>query len=98
MLAIEPTHERALSNLEHYKQILREELQKLKGDTDKEIDEDSRRAFEFHNERPASSLGIERDSYEYLCRENVLLKTKRLIILFIQINLFVVSILFYFFI
>ena len=72
LLFKDPNHERSIANLNYYKRNLKDVLDKLLRDNDSQSQTDKNadleNPFSFKNERPPSVLGLERDSYEALCR------------------------------
>ena len=72
IIDIQPEHARAQSNIDFYKRTLKEETKKLRGDLSSEISSATiRNPNTFQNLRAPNALGKERDSYEFLCREDI---------------------------
>ena len=73
IIEIQPKHTRAQSNIDFYKRTLKEETKKLRGDLSSEISSATtvRNPNTFQNLRAPNALGKERDTYEFLCREDI---------------------------
>ena len=68
ILKLQPDHPRAERNIFHYKQTMDKEIKKMRGDTD---NLEFRDPNKFQNERPMDHLEGDRETYEYLCREDI---------------------------